>query len=127
MPDALAPTAAKASPEGTAAPPAGRPLVSIIVLNYNGARWLERCLGSLRQQTIFERMEVLVADNASPDGSDRLAADYMRGWPNGRVIQHGENLGYCEGNNRAALQAKGEWFLFLNNDTWTEPDCLETL
>lgn len=102
-------------------------LVSVIVLNYNGAPWLRRCLESLQAQTVFDRLEVIVADNASPDRSDVLAAELMRGWPNGRVIQHGENLGYCEGNNRAARFARGEWLFFLNNDAWAEPACLETL
>ena len=101
--------------------------MSVIVLNYNGTPWLERCLGSLRRQTLFDRIEILVADNASPDRSDQLAAALMQGWPNGRVIRHGENLGYCEGNNRAAAQARGRYLFFLNNDTWLEPDCLEKL
>ena len=112
---------------GQAQSSANRPLVSVIVLNYNGERWLARCLDSLRQQTIFGEFEILVADNASPDKSDLLAAKLMNGWDNGRVIQHGENLGFCEGNNRAARQARGEFLFFLNNDTWLEPDCLEKL
>ncbi len=103
------------------------PLISVIVLNYNGAPWLDRCLTSLRNQTIFDTLEILVADNASPDGSDRLAAGLMTGWQNARVVQHGENLGFCEGNNRAARQARGRYLFFLNNDTWMEPDCLERL
>lgn len=97
------------------------------MLNYNGARWLERCLESLRRQTIYGRLEIIVADNNSPDRSDRLAAEIMKDWSNGRVIQHGENLGYCEGNNRAAAQARGDYLFFLNNDTWLEPECLERL
>ena len=72
-------------------------------------------------------MEIIVADNASPDHSDQMAKELMRGWPNGRVIQHGSNLGYSEGNNRAAAQASGQYLFFLNNDTWLEPDCLERL
>ena len=106
---------------------ASLPQISVIVLNYNGARWLERCLGSLREQTVFSRLEIIVADNNSPDGSAQLAAEIMRGWVYGKVIQHGENLGFCEGNNRAATQARGEWLFFLNNDTWLEADCLEKL
>ena len=106
---------------------ATEPRVSIVVLNYNGARWLARCLESLRAQTIFAQTEVLVADNASTDGSDALAETLLRGWPNGRFMQHGENLGYCEGNNRAITHARGQWLLILNNDAWLEPRCLETL
>jgi GT2 family glycosyltransferase len=51
----------------------------------------------------------------------------MASFPGGRFIQHGQNLGYCEGNNRAAQAAHGEHLLFLNNDTWLEPNCLELL
>ncbi len=103
------------------------PLLSVLVLNYNGLAWIERCLESLRQQTILDRMEVVVADNRSTDGSDRMAERLLASWPNGRFVQHGENLGYCEGNNRAAQLARGEYLLFLNNDTWLEPECLERL
>jgi len=103
------------------------PLVSVIVLNYNGARWLERCLHSLRAQTIFDRLEVIVADNASGDGSERLGKQIVEGWPRGRFLPHGRNVGYCEGNNRAADTARGQYLFFLNNDTWLEPGCLERL
>jgi GT2 family glycosyltransferase len=106
--------------------PAG-PQVSVIVLNYNGSRWLDRCLESLRAQTIFDQLEVIVADNLSNDGSDRRAQEIMANWPRGRFIQHGQNLGYCEGNNRAAMDARGQYLFFLNNDTWLEPPCLERL
>src|SRR5262245_21484104 len=104
-----------------------QPLVSVIVLNYNGARWLDRCLESLRRQTLLADMEVVLADNLSTDGSDRVAEKLVSDWPNAVFIQHGENLGYCEGNNRAARKARGEYLLFLNNDTWLEPNCLEVL
>ena len=102
-------------------------LVSVIVLNYNGARWLERCLESLRAQTIFDQMEVILADNVSSDGSERLGKQMVESWPRGVFIQHSQNLGYCDGNNRAAEAAHGRYLLFLNNDTWLEPDCLEQL
>jgi GT2 family glycosyltransferase len=51
----------------------------------------------------------------------------MQAWVNGKVVQYTENLGFCEGNNRAAALAGGEFLFFLNNDTWLEPDCLEKL
>ncbi len=107
--------------------PLPTPSASVIVLNYNGARWLERCLVSLRAQTIFEQLEIVLADNASPDNSAAIAAKLMQGWRNGRVVQHGANLGFCAGNNRAAEHAHGEYLFFLNNDTWLEADCLERL
>ena len=108
-------------------PPPATPLISVIVLNYNGVRWLQRCLNSLRAQTIFEQMEVILADNVSSDGSEQLGRQIVERWPRGVFIQHSGNLGYCEGNNRAAAVAKGRYLLFLNNDTWLEPGCLEQL
>ena len=102
-------------------------LVSVIVLNYNGARWLERCLNSLRTQTIFGQIQVIVADNVSSDGLEELGRRMVESWPGGVFVQHAQNLGYCEGNNRAAQAARGQYLLFLNNDTWLEPDCLKQL
>jgi GT2 family glycosyltransferase len=109
--------------------PSHRPplILSVIVLNYNGARWLGRCLESLRAQTIFDRIEVILADNVSSDGSERLGKQIVESWPRGVFVQHSQNLGYCEGNNRAAEAARGRYLLFLNNDTWLEPGCLEQL
>lgn len=103
------------------------PPISVIILNYQGALWIERCLDSLRRQTISPEIEVIVADNRSADGSDKLAERLVQSWPNARFIQHGENLGYCEGNNRAAQIARGVYLFFLNNDAWLEPDCLANL
>jgi GT2 family glycosyltransferase len=107
--------------------PDAKPLISVVILNYNGAKWIERCLLSLHQQTIFPRLEIIVADNLSSDGSDLLAEKMLRDWPNGRFVQNGSNLGFCEGNNRGVLPATGHYLFFLNNDTWLEPDCLEVL
>jgi GT2 family glycosyltransferase len=103
------------------------PQVSVIVLNYNGARWLERCLTSLRAQTIFDRIEIILADNVSNDGSAQLGKRLVESWPSGVFRQHTQNLGYDEGNNRAAEAARGQFLLFLNNDAWLEPRCLEQL
>jgi GT2 family glycosyltransferase len=106
---------------------AATPLISVVVLNYNGARWIERCLASLKTQTIAAQIEVIVADNLSTDGSDKLAEQLVQGWPGARFIQNGENCGYCEGNNRAVKPASGRYLFILNNDAWLEPGCLETL
>jgi N-acetylglucosaminyl-diphospho-decaprenol L-rhamnosyltransferase len=102
--------------------------VSIVILNYNGKTWLKRCLESLYKQTIFKNLEIIVADNASTDGSDQLAASLIAPWPErAKFVQNGSNLGFCEGNNRGATFAKGDYLFFLNNDTWLEKDCMEQL
>ncbi|HRZ93109.1 MAG TPA: glycosyltransferase family 2 protein, partial [Candidatus Paceibacterota bacterium] len=134
MPNPPDPARSAPGPHGLASPVRDRaeaaiedPWMSVIILNYNGDRWLKRCLESIARQTIFACLEVIVADNASSDGSAQMAADLIRGWRRAQVILHGLNLGYCEGNNRAAREARGRFLLFLNNDTWLEPDCLEQL
>jgi len=103
------------------------PRVTVIVLNYNGKQWLQRCVDSLKAQTIFKDLEVIMADNTSTDGSDKLAEELMRGWTNGYFLQNGANVGFAEGNNRPAKRAKGKFLFFLNNDAWLEPDCMEKL
>ena len=101
--------------------------VSIIVLNYNGKPWLKRCLESLARQEFKHGYEIILADNQSTDESDKLAEQLVRDIPNARFIQNGANLGFCEGNNRPAAIANGDFLFFLNNDAWLEPDCLQKM
>lgn len=104
------------------------PRISIVVLNYNGMQWLPRCLGSVEQQTIFSEIEVILTDNNSSDDSVKFTSNWLaRTGTRGRVVQNGANLYYCGANNNGAAVAVGEFLLFLNNDTWLEPDCLEKL
>ena len=54
-------------------PSSSKPQISAIVLNYNGQQWLPRCFESLEAQTFFSKIETIVVDNNSPDGSAALA------------------------------------------------------
>jgi GT2 family glycosyltransferase len=102
--------------------------ISVVVLNYNGKVWLPRCYESLEKQTIFSQLEVILTDNNSSDDSVKFTEDWRaRTGAKGRVQQNGANLFYCGANNNGAALATGEFLLFLNNDTWLEPDCLEKL
>ena len=104
-----------------------RPDISVVVLNYNGNAWMKPCLDSLAKQTHFDHIEIIVTDNKSSDGSDQYAAEWLRQNGKGQVVQNGANLMYCGANNNGAAVATGEFLLFLNNDTWLEPECLERL
>ena len=106
---------------------AGQPLVSIIVLNCNGAMWLPKCFKSLKTQTIIGQIETVLVDNNSSDESVPIARKWFADFPNAVIVRNSENLGFCEGNNSGARAATGKWLLFLNNDTWLEPDCMEKL
>ena len=103
------------------------PLVSIVVLNCNGANWLPTCFASLKTQTIIAQMETILVDNHSSDESVSVARKLLADFPSACIVLNCENLGFCEGNNSGARVARGRWLLFLNNDTWLENDCLEKL
>lgn len=88
-------------------------LVSIIIVNYNGRRHLAECLGSLAASEASTE-ETIVVDNASSDGS----VEYLkREFPNVLVVALDRNYGFAEANNRGAETARGEYLVFLNNDT----------
>lgn len=110
-------------------------IVSVIVLNYNGRRWMQRCLEALDAQEGAPPFEVLVADNASTDGSPETIRDYIAGHASRparavetlRLIETGANLGFAAGNNAGARTARGRFLAFLNNDTEVEPGWLARL
>lgn len=102
------------------------PQISVILVCYNSNAWLAKCLESLHAQTIFDRTELIVVDNASADGSEDLARRLTKGWPCVQIVQTGSNLGFSA-NNRGAEVARGKYLYLLNPDTWLEPDCLEQL
>jgi GT2 family glycosyltransferase len=98
------------------------PEVAVVILNYNGRRWLPSCLSSLTRLTT--PAELIVADNGSTDGSlELLCQDH----PSVRVIQLGRNLGFAAGYNRALAEVERPWLALLNNDATLEADWLERL
>jgi GT2 family glycosyltransferase len=108
---------------GSASPP----LVSVIVICHNDGRWLPKCLESIRAQTLFSRIELIVADNASSDGTDEQAMTLIAGWTNAKFYPTGGDNGFGVACNRASNLATGKYFYFLNPDLWLEPDCIERL
>ncbi len=91
-----------------------QPDLSIIIVNWNSAAFLRKCLQSIYANTHGISFEVVVVDNASFDGSDDLV---QRQFPQVRFIQSQENLGFARANNRAFKHARGRNLLFLNPDT----------
>ncbi|MBI5831860.1 MAG: glycosyltransferase family 2 protein [Armatimonadetes bacterium] len=94
-------------------------MVSICIVNWNTRELLAACLRSLQAHPPAEPHEVLVADNASADGSADMVAETF---PWARLVRTGANLGFAEGNNVLLRQARGEWLLLLNPDTEVRPE-----
>ena len=95
------------------------PAVSVVLVNLNGAEHLPDCLDSLRAQDYpAERLEVIVVDNGSTDGSlDMLAERY----PWARVLPMGHNTGFAPAVNEGVRAATGECIALLNNDMRADP------
>lgn len=90
-------------------------LASVIVLGYDGREFLEGCLSSVLDQDLpADRYEVLYVDNGSLDGSARLVRERF---PQVRLLALSQNHGYAGGNNIGFQAARGEFVVFLNQDT----------
>lgn len=99
------------------------PLVSILVLNWNGKQYLRPCLESLRSD-ICSHVELVVVDNGSSDGSVLLVQEEF---PEVKVVVHAGNLGFSRAYNGAVTHVGGSYLVFLNNDTEVERGWLEPL
>jgi len=89
-------------------------LVSIIIVNFNGKDFLQKCLDSIKRNTSYPNYEVIVVDNGSSDGSQAMVKRRYR-WV--KLIKNKENLGFAKANNIGIKAAKGDYLLLLNNDT----------
>ncbi|MDR3000841.1 MAG: glycosyltransferase family 2 protein [Fibromonadaceae bacterium] len=96
------------------------PLISIIILNYNGKKHLQTCFESIFSQN-FSDFEVILVDNNSIDDSIQFIE---KNYPQIVIVRNEKNLGFAGGNNVGIARAKGEWIFLLNNDTALAPDCL---
>lgn len=100
------------------------PLVSVIILNYNGREYAEECIDSVLKQTYGNR-EIIVVDNGSADGSPEIIKERFSGKI--RLIENKCNLGFAEGNNIGIASAKGAYIALLNDDAYADAAWLSEL
>jgi GT2 family glycosyltransferase len=100
------------------------PKVGVVIVNWNGDRFLDRCLTALLAQTVAPH-EIILVDNASCDSS----LDIVRRFPSVKILVQSENIGFARGNNLAirAASAESKWIALLNPDAFVEPRWLEEL
>ncbi len=103
--------------------PAGRPTIAIVILNWNGRRYLEKFLPSVIASS-YSAKEIIVADNASTDDSVTwLRANY----PQLRLIILDRNHGFAGGYNAALQQVESDYYVLLNSDVEVEPGWIEPI
>jgi GT2 family glycosyltransferase len=99
------------------------PIVSIVIVNYNSANYLKKCIKSLKKQS-FHNFEVLIIDNSPQDGSiNNLSLPDERF----TIMPQTKNLGFAAANNLGAKHARGRWLLTLNPDAFPPTDWVEQL
>jgi GT2 family glycosyltransferase len=98
-------------------------MVSVVIPNWNGKRFLAGCLDSLQAQT-YENHEIIMVDNGSVDGSVELLEE---NYPHVRLIRYAKNTGFSVAVNRGIEEARGEFIALLNNDTVVDPHWLEEM
>lgn len=97
--------------------------VTVIIPNYNGKAYNEKCLDSLRRQS-FKDFDIVVVDNASDDGSVELIEEH---YPEVKLIRLSENFGFSRAVNEGIRVSNTEFIILLNNDTEATDTFIEEL
>lgn len=108
----------------TVTPPAPKPepVVSFVIVNYNTLTLTKDCVQSISNQREAPPYEIIIVDNASPDGSGAKLAQALG--KKAQVIRAERNLGFGAANNLGAQAAAGRYLFLVNSDTLLPPNCL---
>lgn len=97
-----------------------QPLVSVVIVNFNGGEMLIRCLKSVFDSK-YEPIEIILVDNKSTDDSVAIAEKLFGERQNFKVVKLSRNVGFAQGNNVGVKYCRGKYIVFLNNDTIVDP------
>lgn len=103
---------------------ATHPDVSVVVVNWNTGELLERCIASVEAERGTVRLETIVVDNGSTDGSQEIV---RQTFPEVRLIANAGNLGYSAANNQGIQASTGRYVFLLNSDTAVQAGALRAL
>ena len=104
-----------------------KPVVSIIMLNWNGKDYTRQCIESITKNTSRKKYELIIVDNGSKDKSIEMLEKMKRKNLVDVIILNSENRGFAGANNQGMKIAKGKYIFLLNNDTLLEKNWLEIL
>jgi len=97
--------------------------VSIVIVTWNAAYYMEGCLSSIKEQS-FKDWELIIVDNGSADDTLDIV---QKIYPQARVIKNEENLGFCRANNQGISAAQGDFIFTLNSDIILDKDFMREL
>jgi len=98
--------------------------ISVIIVSWNARGYLRDCLNSVLQTGAPVLKEIIVVDNASDDGSPEMVATEF---PEVKLVQANENLGFARANNLGMRYASGSMLALVNSDVIVQPRCLQKL
>ena len=101
-------------------------MISIIVPIYNASKTINRCLDSLIHQTIFDKMEIILINDGSTDGTEDILLEYRNKYPN-IYFETIANSGVSAARNRGLSIAKGSYIGFMDADDYIDSDYYELL
>ncbi len=101
--------------------------LSIVIANYNTFKITSECIVSIFDNEPNCSYEVIVVDDASPDGSAKKLIELQKKYKRLKVLLNLKNLGYVRSNNRGLLKSKGEYKLLLNSDTVVNKSSIDEL
>jgi glycosyltransferase involved in cell wall biosynthesis len=106
----------------------GTPLISIIIPTRDNEKIVRQCLDSIFTRTQYENFEIILLDNGSKDSATLTYLEALQAHEKIKVVRHDAPFNYSELNNIGVRHARGELFLFLNDDTEVlQGDWLERL
>lgn len=94
----------------------------MIIVNYNGHDWLNKCIESLHKQS-YQDLEIIVVDNNSTDDSIAIIKKFR----DVKLIKSSSNLGFANGVNIGIDNALGDYVLLFNTDAWAQSNMIENL
>lgn len=97
------------------------PKVAVVILNWNGLKYLEQFLPSILAST-YPNLYIIVGDNASTDGS---VVFLQNSYPTVQIIENDENYGFTGGYNRILTQVEADYYVLLNTDVEVTPGWIE--